>query len=223
MNAPLLVAEGLARRYQTREGAIEAVAHADLEVRHREIIGISGRSGSGKSTLLRLLAGLEPPSAGQVRYLDPPRPGLVGAIFQDPVGALDARWPIGRSLAEPLTAPHRRRSPRQQRADTARAMLDRVGLDAVPLFAKPRRLSVGQLQRVVVARALLADPALLLADEPTSTLDVTNSAGILHLLAEAATSGIAIVIVSHDTAMLGTLCHRLLIMDRGRLTATGPQ
>ena len=115
-------------------------------------------------------------------------------------------------------AKHRSARPsRAKRREIARERLAQVGLEQVDLEARPDELSIGQCQRVAIARALAAEPALIVADEPTSALDASVSATILRLLTEAAERGIAIVIVSHDQAMLRALCHRVLRMRDGVL------
>ncbi len=224
----MIVAEarGVSKQYGRGTGAVRAVLHADLQIMRGEIVGISGPSGCGKSTLLRLLATIETPSAGQI-YLDgkpvppagraPIRGGFVMPIFQDPQGSLDRRWPVWRSLTEPLTAPHRPRLSVQARRSLARERLAEVGLAHVDPEARPDELSVGQCQRIAIARALIAEPALIVADEPTSALDASVSSAILHLLAEIAARDTAIVIVSHDRLLLDALCTRVLTMGNGVL------
>jgi peptide/nickel transport system ATP-binding protein len=214
-------AVGVSRIWGQGENAVTAVAGVNLRVQRGECIGICGPSGSGKSTLLRLLATIERPSAGKV-YLNgsarPARNGFVMPVFQDATGSLDRRWPVWRTIAEPLTAAHRKETlPAAVRREIARAQLVRVGLDGIDPEARPERLSAGQCQRVAIARALTAAPSLIVADEPTSALDASTSAGILRLLAGTTQQGTALVIVSHDRQMLRGLCHRLLTMKDGRL------
>lgn len=231
MPAPLtpgrtaLIATGLGRRYGRGPAAVDAVVDASLTVAAGEIVGIHGASGSGKSTLLRLLAGTERPTAGTVRIGDGQirdgrrrAPGAVMPILQDPVGSLDPRWPLWRSITEPLTARHRPARPgRSQRRAIAAEQLDTVGLARVDPDARPGELSRGQCQRVAILRSLIAAPTVVLADEPTSALDVSVAAGILHLLAGVAARGAALVVVSHDVAVLDVLCDRVLAMHEGRL------
>lgn len=222
-------ARAVAKVYDRGAKAVQAVVQASLQVQSGEIVGIGGPSGCGKSTFLRMLATIEAPSAGAV-YLNGQciatgqtqrithklaRSGYVMPIFQDPVGSLDRRWPIWRTLTEPLTA-QRYLAARRRRAIAAER-LSAVGLAHIDLDARPNELSVGQCQRIAIARALLARPALIVADEPTSALDASVSAAILHLLADIAAAGTAIVIVSHDQAMLQVLCHRVLTMQQGVL------
>lgn len=210
------------KSYGRRRQMVQAVAGADLRVQAGEIVGISGPSGCGKSTLLRLIAGLEAPDSGEAllaggRNRKELGPGFVMPIFQDPLGSLDLRWPIWKSISEPATAPG---LPKRSKADLRRLAADKlaaVGLAHLDLEARPTELSGGQCQRVSIARALAAEPALLVADEPTSALDASVSASILHLLADLAHRGTAIVIVSHDRPLLDALCDRVLRMENGAL------
>uniref|UniRef100_UPI0013C2BF38 ATP-binding cassette domain-containing protein n=1 Tax=Allorhizocola rhizosphaerae TaxID=1872709 RepID=UPI0013C2BF38 len=181
----------------------------ELAVRPGEIVGVVGPSGTGKTTLLHALAGLRPIGAGTVRYegRPSPPPGYVMPVFQDAAAGLDPRWPIWRTVAEPLMAPDR---------VAASDLLHRVGLSTVDPQARPHQLSGGQQQRVAIARALAARPALLVADEPVARLDPAAAAGVYALLAEAAAAGMAVVIASHDTARLARTAHRLV-----RLTPEG--
>jgi oligopeptide/dipeptide ABC transporter ATP-binding protein len=225
-------ARQVAQRYGRGARAVAAVRAASLAVQSGEIVGIAGPSGCGKSTLLRLLATIETPSTGTVllngelatcgdnrRILSPlARSGFVMPIFQDPLGSLDQRWSIWRSITEPLTALHRAERPSAaQRRAIAHERLSGVGLNHRDLEARPRELSIGQCQRVAIARALGAAPGLIIADEPTSALDASVAAAILRLLATTAQHGTAIVIVSHDRPMLDLLCDRVLTMHDGIL------
>jgi peptide/nickel transport system ATP-binding protein len=217
-------ARDLAKQY----GAVQAVASADLQVEPGEIVGICGASGSGKSTFLRLIAGIEPPSQGSALLGGKPaaervHSGYVMPVFQDPVSSLDPRWPIWRSVTEPLTAPHRRDvgTSASHRRRVAQDALPRVGLHGLDLEVRPGELSGGQCQRVSILRALLAEPALIIADEPTSALDPSVAAGILQLLRQAAGQGTAMVIVSHQRTALTVLCDRVLEMQQGMLQVQG--
>ncbi|GAA4550392.1 ABC transporter ATP-binding protein [Pseudonocardia xishanensis] len=188
-----------------------------LALRPGEIVGIVGRSGSGKSTLARILAGLEAPDSGTVTLQGQTtrrrlRPGYVMPVFQDPVASLDRRWPLWRTLAEPVRA----RGGTLTRAAAERALAD-VGLH-LDLDRRPGSLSVGQAQRVAIARALLAEPALLVADEPTASLDVATTAAVTDRLRTLADRGTAILIVSHDRARLGGYADHVRTMAAGRLT-----
>lgn len=226
------------REYAVRGGSLRAVDSVSLQVHAGDIIGIFGRSGSGKSTLLRLLAGLETPDAGTVWHrggrgdgTGPSRGGVL-PIFQDPAASLDARWPVWRLVTEPVLArswrsgaaagdrPGRVRPPdRRARREMARSALDAVGLREIPLDASPGALSLGQCQRVAIARVVCARPPLVVADEPTASLDVTTAGEIVTLLRQLAGDGTALVVVSHDVDLLRMLATRVLRMDAGRLHA----
>jgi peptide/nickel transport system ATP-binding protein len=146
------------------------------------------------------------------------RDGTVMPVSQNAGGALDPYWPIWRTITEPLTARHRdHRPPAARRREIAREQLCTVGLDGLDLDARPGQLSGGQCQRIAILRALVAEPRLLVADEPTAALDVSVAAGVLRLLADAAARGIAILIASHDRTALQVLCHRVVEFHDGQL------
>ena len=209
---------GVVRRYGRSVTAVDGV---DLDVAAGEVVGVIGRSGSGKSTLARLVGGMEAPDAGTV-LLDgrPPgtalRPGYVMPVFQDPVASLDRRWPLWRTLAEPRRA-RGERPPRRRLRDLAAEALHRVGLDGIDVDRLPGSLSTGQAQRVAIARALVARPALLIADEPTASLDVAAATAIATLLREIADDGAALLVVSHEEARLRSYADRVTSMRAGRL------
>ncbi|MEV6598552.1 ATP-binding cassette domain-containing protein [Actinoplanes sp. NPDC051346] len=216
---PIVTADEVTRAYATARGTVTAVHEVSLTVTPRQILGISGPSGSGKSTLLRLLAGIERPDTGTIHFAGQPawtgrsrtarypRPGYVMPIFQAPSASLNPRWPIWRSITEPLTAPGRdRQHPAQLRA-TAADWLDRARLGHVDPTIRPGDLSGGQCQRIAILRALVAQPALVIADEPTARQDVITAAAISELLTHAAAHGTGLVVVSHDTAWLDTFAH----------------
>ncbi len=230
--APAAEVRGIHHRY--RRGAQQTVVldGIDLAVDRGEVVGVCGPSGAGKSTLLRILGGLEAPTAGAVemdgrpvlRRRGPltarrlPRPGYAMPLFQHPVASLDRRWPLWRTVSEPLTARHAPRTGRDLRRQRAAVALERVGLGHLDPEARPSELSVGQAQRVALARAAVARPALLLADEPTSALDLITAAGMTRLLREVADHGTALVVVSHNERLLGVLADRVLRLRDGRLS-----
>ncbi|GAA3236840.1 ABC transporter ATP-binding protein [Pseudonocardia petroleophila] len=202
---------GVVRRY----GTVTAVDGVDLDVRAGEVVGVIGRSGSGKSTLARLVGGMEAPDAGRVR-LAGDRPGFVMPVFQDPVASLDRRWPLWRTLAEPRRA-RGERHPRRRLRDLAAEALAGVGLAGVDVDRLPGTLSTGQAQRVALARALVARPVLLVADEPTASLDVAAATAIAALLRTIADDGAALLVVSHEQARLRSYADRVVTMRAGRL------
>ena len=181
-----------------------------------DIVGVQGPSGCGKSTLLRVLASVQKPTAGALLYHEVPvrapvRTGYVMTVDQYTTTALDRRWPIWKTLTEPLLAAGRRPHPSpSQRRRIAAEQLATIGLGLLDIEARPRELSGGQRQRVNILRALLAEPSLLVADEPTAALDVSVAAGVLRLLSDAADRGLAIVVASHNLPSLQVLCDRVL-------------
>jgi ATPase components of various ABC-type transport systems, contain duplicated ATPase len=228
----VLEAKNLSKIYGRGDSAVCAVSKADLTVRSGEIVGICGASGSGKSTLLRLLATIEMPTNGKV-YLEnelatcgaskkllseKARKGFVMPVFQDPLGSLDKNWAIWRIVTEPLTAKHRKEKfSKAARREIAREILAKVNLNEIDLDAKPRQLSIGQCQRVSIARALTANPKLIVADEPTASLDASVAQTVMKLLCRIAEQGTAIVVVSHDEPLLKSYCRRVLHMRDGVL------
>ena len=228
----VLEARNLSKIYGNHESEIHAVKRADLIVKRGEIVGICGASGSGKSTLLRLLATIETPSEGEV-YLEnelatsgesakifcrKARKGFVMPIFQDPLSSLNKNWKTWRIITEPLNAKHQtRKFSRREKREIARKILTEVGLGNIDLDAKPTRLSVGQCQRVSIARVLTANPKIIAADEPTSALDAPVAQTIMNLLRQIAERGTTVLIVSHNELLLKSFCHRVLQMRGGVL------
>jgi peptide/nickel transport system ATP-binding protein len=213
---PVVVIDRASATYRSGSSTIQALRDASLTVHAGEIVGIAGPSGSGKSTLLRIASGTEEPTSGTVRFADgqPSAPrGYVMPIFQDPVASLDRRWPIWRSITEPATVT--RRLSRPERLQLARGALAQVSLGELDPHRLPGQLSVGQCQRVAIARALIARPALIVADEPTASLDVTTAAEIVELLRVTRQSGVAIALVSHDEALLAAVADRIVRVRDG--------
>lgn len=202
----------------------------DLRIDRGQVIGVCGPSGSGKSTLLRIAAGLERPRAGEViadgipvwergSLLNLPRPGWAGALFQNPAASLDPAWRLDQVLGEPFTARGRIMPSRAEQLRQQQSVLSEVGLEGLSLRVYPRQLSIGQQQRIALARLLLAAPDLIVADEPTSALDVTNSAAVMHLLRRTAQAGAGILLVSHDLPMLMAVCDEIWRCTDGQLRA----
>jgi len=230
----VLEAKNLSKIYGNAGNKSHAVKRADLIVRSGEIVGISGASGSGKSTLLRLLATIETPTSGEVYFENElatngdsaklfcrkARNGFVMPIFQDPLSSLNKNWKIWRIITEPLNAKHlAERFSRAKKRELARKILTEVGLGEIDLETKPTRLSVGQCQRISIARVLTANPKIIVADEPTSALDVSVAQIVMKLLQKIAECGTAVIIVSHNESLLKLFCHRVLQMRDGILSA----
>lgn len=224
VDAPVLDLRDIWIRYGTAHAGHDVLRGISLALNPGEIVGIQGPSGCGKSTLLRVASTLEKPNRGSVRVCGNTAPrgwrrdGTVMPVSQNAGGALDPHWPIWRTITEPLTARHRdHRPPAARRREIATEQLCTVGLDGLDLDARPGQLSGGQCQRIAILRALVAEPRLLVADEPTAALDVSVAAGVLRLLADAAARGIAILIASHDRTALQVLCHRVVEFHDGQL------
>lgn len=229
----LLEVRGLGVAY----GAASAVEDATFHIAPGEVAGVLGESGSGKTTLALALAGLLPPAARAVRgevlfrgtdlLREPERRlrALRGAeiafISQEPALALNPVMRAGAQIAEVVRA-HRRWSGAQCRRHAA-AVLERLcGADAARIAsAYPHQLSGGQRQRVAIAQAVALEPALLIADEPTSSLDPTIQADVLALLAGLKRRGSAILLVTHNPAILTGLAGRMLVMYAGRIVEQG--
>ena len=214
--SPVVAIDRVSVTYHSGTSAIQALRDASLTVHAGEIVGIAGPSGSGKSTLLRIASGIEHPESGTVTFAggqaSVPR-GYVMPVFQDPVASLDRRWPIWRSITEPATV--NKRLSRQERLQLAGEALARVRLRELDPYRLPGQLSVGQCQRVAIARALIAGPSLIVADEPTASLDVTTAAEIVDLLRRTRQSGLAIALVSHDEALLAAVADRIVRIRDG--------
>ncbi|WP_031037200.1 dipeptide ABC transporter ATP-binding protein [Streptomyces sp. NRRL F-5650] len=219
----VLEAVGLRRVFGRGTRAFAAVDDVSLEVRRGQTLGVVGESGSGKTTLGRMLVGLLTPSAGQVRREGVAVSGVrpdVQMVFQDPVSSLNPRRSVGESVADPLRA----RGGRDPAVRTRVAeLLERVGLEPAHYDRYPHEFSGGQRQRVGIARALAADPRVLVCDEPVSALDVTTQAQVVELLDELRRElGLALVFIAHDLAVVRQVSDRLAVMRRGRVVEYGP-
>ncbi|MGW2957589.1 dipeptide ABC transporter ATP-binding protein [Streptomyces sp. NPDC001220] len=220
----VLEASGLRREFGRGKGTFAAVDDVSLSVHRGETLGIVGESGSGKTTLGRMLVGLLEPTAGEVRYEGHARVGVrpaVQMVFQDPVSSLNPRRSVGESIADPLRAGGERDQGRIRRRVIE--LLERVGLEGAHYERYPHEFSGGQRQRVGIARALAADPRVIVCDEPVSALDVTTQAQVVALLGELQRElGLALVFVAHDLAVVRQVSDRVAVMRRGRIVETGP-
>ncbi len=230
----VLSVEALSVDFRSGDAVVSALRNVSLEVGDGEILGLAGESGCGKSTLAYAIMGLLPSSAavsGSARFeeqdllrlddasLTRLRGRRIGMVFQDPTAALDPCFSIGDQVAESIRV-HGEASAAAARA-RAVALLDEVGIPAPKerYGDPPHRLSGGQRQRVVVAAALANDPALLLADEPTTALDVTVQAQVLALLLQLRERhGTAIILITHDLGVVAETCDRVAVLYAGQLT-----
>ena len=233
MSAPVLVVDSLHCSYRPRRGGwfsrateVNAVRGVDLQLHAGRIHGLAGESGSGKSTLARALVGLVPirrgavrlsaPEAGDRQAMDPRR--LVQLVFQDPSAALSPRRTVAQTLEEPA-----RHFGLPSNRDHLAATLASVGLEASALDRLPRQFSSGQRQRIALARALICEPRVLVADEALASLDVSVQARILAVLRTLRDERqMAILLISHDLAVLRENADRMSVMYRGRCVESGP-
>ena len=247
MAEPILVAERLVKSYsrehrsilaRIRGGATRAahlrpaLVDVSFSLGRGEVLGIVGESGSGKSTLARCVTLLERPDSGRVlfegRDLTAMRPGdlrgqrrRIQIVFQDPYSSLNPRYSVQSQLAEVLTV--HRIVPAPEVDARIAALLDQVGLPASARRRFPSEFSGGQRQRICIARALAADPAVLIADEAVSALDVSIQAQILNLLLDLQESlSLAMVFISHNLHVVRHVAPRVAVMFGGRIVETLP-
>ncbi|HCG2965456.1 ATP-binding cassette domain-containing protein [Corynebacterium striatum] len=190
-------------------GSTIALSDVSLEVRKGERIGVVGSSGSGKTTLLKLITGLEQPTSGSVQV-----EGRVQMVFQDPQGSLNPRMPIWKIVAEGSPTP-------VTRAEIAKVLAE-VGIDEDALDRFPHEFSGGQRQRISIARAVIGNPDILLADEAVSALDVSVRAQVLELLERLVESySLTLVFISHDLGVVKQVCSSLAVIYHGELVERG--
>jgi oligopeptide transport system ATP-binding protein len=230
MSEPILWANGLRKEF----GETVAVDEVDLTVAAGGSLAIVGESGSGKTTVARMLVGLIAPTAGTIvacgRDRSTParsaaerrrRGAEVQIVFQDPYSSLNPRHSAERVLDEVLRLHHRGADAAQRRARVAE-LGDLVGLDRRMMQAMPRALSGGQRQRIAIARALAAEPRLVILDEAVAALDVSIQAQILNLLADIRDeTGVSYILISHDLAVVRQITEEAIVMQRGRVVEAG--
>ncbi|MFE5632419.1 ABC transporter ATP-binding protein [Streptomyces sp. NPDC056470] len=232
----LLEVRNLTVTYGSGASAVPAVRGVDLTLEAGQKLGVAGESGCGKSTMALALLRLLPASArltGQILLdgedilamkwgrLRAVRWAGASIVFQGAMHSLNAVQRIGDQIAEPLLV-HGRPTPAEARKRVGE-LLEHVGLPAARAAAYPHELSGGQRQRVMIAMALACDPRLIVADEPTTALDVMIQAQILRLIERlVADDGISLLMISHDLAVLADTCDRLAVMYAGRVVEEGP-
>lgn len=235
---PLLQVQNVVRDYSTPRRNLlrasppfRAVDHVDLEIYPRQTMGLVGESGCGKSTLARMILALDRPTSGSIRLKDlelttaPPKALKrarkdIQVVFQDPFSSFNPRHKVERLVAEPLYLEDKiAKEDRRQRVVVA---LEEVGLSATALDKYPHQFSGGQRQRLAIARALITRPALIIADEPVSALDVSIRAQVLDLLTHLREKlGLAYLFISHDLSVVRAICDEVLVMDKGRIVEHG--
>jgi ABC-type glutathione transport system ATPase component len=230
MPEPVLEATGLRKEY----GDVVAVDDVNLRVEPGGSLAIVGESGSGKTTVAKMLVGLARPTAGTIRACGRDRStparsarerrvrgGEVQIVFQDPYSSLDPRHSAERAIDEVLRLHHGKRSAEERRTRTAE-LGELVGLDARQLRARPGALSGGQRQRIAIARALAAEPRVVILDESVAALDVSIQAQILNLLADIRHhTDVSYVLISHDLAVVRQLTDEAIVMHRGKVVERG--
>ena len=236
----LLEVRDLTTTFQTGRGEISAVEDVSFDLDAGEILGIVGESGSGKSVTALTIMGLlpQPPArlaAGSVRFageelttaaqsrMEKIRGAGMSMVFQEPMTSLNPVFTIGEQIMETVRA-HEGMSAAAQR-DRAIEMLDRVGIPSAArrLNDYPHQLSGGQRQRVMIAMALACRPKLLIADEPTTALDVTIQAQVLDLLMDLRDElGMAIIVITHNMGVIAEVADRVLVMYAGRIVEQSP-
>jgi peptide/nickel transport system ATP-binding protein len=234
--AELLSMRDLRVVYRTQEGPLPAVRGVDLVVHEGEVVGVAGESGCGKSTLVSTVLRLQPKDAvvegdvvvlggnvqtmkwGELRAV---RWAGASIIFQGALHSLNPVHRVGRQIAEPIEV-HEPDLPKDQVARRVGELLDQVGLSSARARSYPHQLSGGQKQRVMIAMALACRPRLIVADEPTTALDVMVQAQILDLLGDLVRDlGVGLLIISHDLSVLADVCDRVLVMYAGRVVESG--
>ncbi len=234
---PVVAAHDLRQVYRIGRGLFRAPAHlqavggVSFSIARGRTLAVVGESGCGKSTLARMVSLIEAPHAGQlqlqgvdvVKASPEQRKSLrqaVQLVFQNPYGSLNPRKKIGAILQAPLEI-NTRLDP-SQRSHKARAMLAKVGLRPEHFERYPHMFSGGQRQRIAIARALMLSPALLVADEPVSALDVSIQAQVLNLLADLQQElGLAYLFISHDLGVVRHIAHDVLVMYLGHAVEQG--
>ena len=233
----VLLVQNLTVRFRAPSVEVVAVDNASFNVSPGDVVGVLGGSGSGKTTLGSAIVGLLPPggsvTGGSVRFAGQELIGLsdrklqairgadISTVFQEPRIALNPVLRVGVQVAEVIRAHHAWNSSKCR--DEALAILTEVRLDAEKIYAAfPHELSGGQCQRVAIAQALACRPQLVIADEPTSSLDTTVQADILALLSELRERHhIAFLLITHNPAILAKFADRILIMQSGKIVEQG--
>ena len=233
----LLELSGLSVTYETRAGDMPAVRDVTMSVATGESVGIAGESGCGKSTLASTILRLQPKNArvtgtvlvngqdvqtirwGRLRAL---RWADAAMVFQGALHSLNPVQRIGDQIAEPIRL-HDAAVSKGQAAARVGELLEQVGLPAMRARSYPHQLSGGQKQRIMIAMALACRPQLIVADEPTTALDVMVQAQVLGVLTDLVHDlGLGLLLISHDLSVLGTTCDRVLVMYAGRVVEEGP-
>jgi len=236
--SPLLSVRDLRTTFDTEAGVVQAVGGVSFDIRRGEVLAIVGESGSGKSVTAMSIVGLVPDpgriEAGQVlwkgrdligasgRQLRAVRGSEIGVIFQDPMSALNPVHTVGRQIAESILI--HRRGTRRQAMERAIEVMTSIGIPQARRRARsyPFEFSGGMRQRVMIAIALANEPDLLIADEPTTALDVTIQAQVVSTLQEIrARTGAAVLLITHDLGLVAAMADQVAVMYAGRMVERG--
>jgi len=230
--SPLLEVQGLRAEHATREGVLTVASDVSFRVDRGMCVALVGESGSGKTTIARAIAGLHEISGGSIRLAGEELSGLarhrsvhqrrrIQLVFQNPSDALNPRQTVGDAIARP--ARMLRGLSRRAARDETHRLLDRVRLSERLVDRFPSELSGGERQRVGIARALAAEPEVLLCDEITSALDVSVQAAVLALLDELRDAlGLGLLFITHDLGVVATVADEVLVLDHGEICERGP-
>ena len=224
-DAALLEVEDLTVDFPTVDGTVHAVRGVSFTLRPGEVLAVVGESGSGKSVTALAVMGLLPKTArvtGSIRYRGVELVGMLAMVFQDPMTCLDPVYRVGAQLAEAIRVHHD--LPRAAANRRAVELLALVGIPNAAGRARnyPHELSGGMRQRVVIAMAIANDPEVIIADEPTTALDVTVQAQILETIEKAQeATGAAMVLITHDLGVVAGVADRVMVMYAGKVVETG--
>ncbi|BBN99641.1 ABC transporter ATP-binding protein [Sporolactobacillus terrae] len=241
MSDPVLKVEGLKTSFFTDDGEVPAVGGIDFEVKEGEILGIVGESGCGKSVTSLSIMGLLPSPPGKIvgghiyyqgedishakeSKMRKLRGNEIAMIFQEPMTSLNPVFTIGEQLEEAIKL-HNQRLPKKEIENRSVELLKRVGLPRAKELLKeyPHELSGGMRQRVMIAIAMSCNPKVLIADEPTTALDVTIQAQILDLMIKLnKETNTAIIMITHDLGVVAQMCQRVVVMYAGKIVEEGP-
>jgi oligopeptide/dipeptide ABC transporter ATP-binding protein len=238
MNNPLLDIQNLSVRFETDEGTFRAVDDISFHINRGESVGLVGESGCGKSVTALAITRLVPSPPGYIdsgkvifdnRDLLTQKPSVlrevrgsaISMIFQEPLSALSPLHRIGRQMVEGIRF-HRRLS-KKEAWDYARTWLSKVGIpDAEErMYAYPYQLSGGMQQRIMIAMALMLSPSLIIADEPTTALDVTTQAQIFSLIRKMKKNDTSLLLITHDMGVVWEMCDRVAVMYASRIVESG--
>ncbi|MDR9761153.1 ABC transporter ATP-binding protein [Rhizobium redzepovicii] len=237
----ILDAKGVRVAFMLRHGSflkpamreLVAVDSLDLTLRRHETLGLVGESGSGKTTFGQAILRLNTPDSGEIHFDHQPIHGLSRAemrplrarmqvVFQDPFSSLNPRMTIGQIIEEGLVV-NRLGATRAERQDRVREALISAGMPGNILSRFPHEFSGGQRQRIAIARAIALEPEFILLDEPTSALDLSVQAQIIELLRKLQDErGLSYLFISHDLKVVRALCHRVIVMQHGKIVEEGP-